>query len=101
MLVLVRKIVQRPLARQDLLNIWQNSFEVWGKEQANAYLLGLQDMLQKTAEIPSLGMSADHVLDGVFKRPYRHHMIFYRYTDDTLLVMRVARERMDVTPKSF
>ena len=97
----MRKVVQRPLARQDLLDIWQYSFETWGKEQANDYLLGLHDMLQKTAEMPTLGMSADHVLEGVFKRPYRHHMIYYRYTDETLLVMRLAHERMDVTPKSM
>jgi len=97
----MRNIVQRPLARQDLINIWQYSFETWGKEQANAYLLGLNDMLQQTSEMPTLGVSANHVLEGVFKRPYRHHMIYYRYTDETLLVLRVAHERMDVTQKSL
>jgi len=33
----MRKIVKRPLARQDLKQIWRYSFKEWGEAQADKY----------------------------------------------------------------
>ena len=55
------KLYIRPLARQDLKNIWTFSYQKWGRRQADSYLNALGLALNALAVTPDKGKPNDHV----------------------------------------
>jgi len=49
------EIVRSPLAENDLLDIWQYSYNKWGANKAGEYLLQLDSGMQGLANNPLLG----------------------------------------------
>jgi toxin ParE1/3/4 len=94
-------IIIRPLARNDLMGIWQYTYEEWGIAQADSYLRAISQLINKLALSPKLGRSADDILSGIRKIHFRHHLVLYQTSQTKLEIVRVLHERMDVTDQKL
>ncbi|NJN06242.1 MAG: type II toxin-antitoxin system RelE/ParE family toxin [Rhodobacteraceae bacterium] len=92
----MREIVQRPLARTDLLKIWRYSFERWGEAQASDYLRHLNQRIRQLALNPRHGYPLEDVAGEFRSLLVGRHLIVYRFTDRVLVVERILHQRMHV-----
>ncbi len=93
------KLKIKPLARRDLLEIWQYTYEAWGASQADSYLVSLETSLSDLISNPKLGRAIDDVRNNMRLHPFKHHLIIYQITDTSIEVVRVLHKRMDVKRK--
>ncbi|MCC2604086.1 type II toxin-antitoxin system RelE/ParE family toxin [Planctobacterium marinum] len=91
------KIEIKPLARNDLLGIWDYTFQEWGAAQADVYLQDLENAFSKLASSPLLGRSVDEIRPSLRLHPYNHHIIIYQVNDASIVIVRVLHKRMDIT----
>ena len=91
------EIVKRPLAKEDIKNIWLYSFNAWGETQADSYVLDLDQIICKLAQTPTIGVKLEKVKNNYRQYHTKHHLVFYRYTKTTLEVVRILHEKMDVS----
>ena len=89
----------RPLALEDLDSIWDYSVDGWDTEQAEKYLHSLNQSFEKLATNPSLGKSCHKIRQGYWKLQVGRHLIFYCPSDETLEIVRILHERMDILAK--
>jgi toxin ParE1/3/4 len=91
-----RKIYRlSPKAEADLEEIWLYTFNNWSLEQADRYHDSLVEAFENLANGNVSGRSVD-VRDGYFKYLVGSHVIFYRFAESGLIVVRVLHQRMDV-----
>ena len=84
-----------PLAETDLEDIWLYSFRNWSLEQADHYHNVIVEAFDDLASGRKNGRSVD-IRDGYFKHPVGSHMIYYRFTESCLVIVRILHQRMDV-----
>jgi len=85
-----------PAADQDIVEIWLYTFETWGIEKANHYLVQIEKCINSLVEQPGLGKKRNEIRGGYRSFPVGHHLIFYRQTlREKVEVVRVLHERMD------
>lgn len=84
-----------PSAEEDVREIWRYSAETWSPRQAQAYVDGLFDVMEALAVSPNEGQLAREIAEGLHKRRYVSHMIFYRAKPDGVLIVRVLHASMD------
>ena len=94
-------IVIRPLARNDIMGIWQYTYENWGVTQADSYLNEMSQLINKLASSPKLGRSADDIVLGIRKFKFKHHLILYQSNQTKLEIVRILHERMDVADQEL
>jgi toxin ParE1/3/4 len=85
-----------PRAERDLEEIWAYSARRWSVEQADRYANDLIDMIERLAEEPQQGRSAEHVRRGYLKYPIGSHVIFYRRSTTGIDVIRILHQRMNI-----
>ena len=90
------KILIRPQARSDLINIWCYTYDNWGEPQANVYTNELGKLIEKLASNPILGNSINHLRKDYRLYHIKHHFIIYRQTTEIIDVVRILGESMDV-----
>ena len=90
------ELVIRPRARRDLKGIWKYTVKEWGVAQADKYLGDIDREINGLLEFPELGVSYDHIRPGYRALHVMHHLVFYRRKDQTLQIVRVLHEAMDV-----
>ena len=83
-------------AEQDLLDIWLYTFRTWGEVQADRYLDELDLGIRLLAENPNLGSDYSHICDGYRRFSINYHRVFYRFVDESLEIVRVLHESMDI-----
>lgn len=84
-------------AKSDLKAIGRYTQENWGIKQRNRYLILLNESFQKLAANPELGRDCSELREGYRKLSVGKHVIFCRrIADDTIEIVRVLHERMDV-----
>jgi toxin ParE1/3/4 len=82
-------------AQSDIEAIYLYTFDTFGPRQADKYLGGLDETLQRLAAIPQMGRKADDLRKGLFRYLYQSHMIFYTIEQDEIVIRRVLHARMD------
>ena len=87
------------LAKQDLRSIGRYTQTTWGREQRNTYLAKIDAAFQLLAMEPQLGKSCDDLRAGYRKYPVGKHLIFYRQSANSLEIIRILHERMDITAR--
>ncbi len=92
-----RLVQLTPLAKTDLENIWLYIFKHWSLDQANRYHRDLISTIEALACGNKIGRICT-VRDGYFRYTVGQHVVFYRETEQTLDVIRVLHQRMDVKP---
>ena len=83
-------------ADQDLRGIYLYSYQEFGEDQADKYLLGLEKTFQMISDNPRIGRERpdiDHLVRCV---EHGKHVIFYDLYEDHILIVRVLHGRMDV-----
>lgn len=93
--VKARTVRLTPLAETDLEDIWTYTFERWSLEQAEHYVGELAAAFERLARGEWVGRSS-RAGDGYRRYLVGAHVVFYRETTETLDVIRVLHQRMDV-----
>jgi toxin ParE1/3/4 len=88
-----------PRAEEDVREIWRYTRETWSERQAQAYVDDLFDMMEALAVEPSRGRAADELGAGLRKQSRASRVIFYRTTQDGVLIVRVLHTRMDAAAR--
>ena len=85
-------------ANQTLDEIWEYSLETWGEKQAEIYIEGLFNILQKAAsrEVLWRKLHKQTFLETYFVK-YQRHYIFFRELEDNLIgVISIIHEQRDI-----
>ena len=90
------RFIVSPRARADISDIWNYAIEQWGERQAEIYLRLLQAAVDAVASDPKVGPICDDVRPGYRKYRVGSHVLFYRVTANTVVVVRILHQRMDV-----
>ncbi len=88
-------IVLSPRAKLDLSEIWDYTFSQWGADQAEKYVRELWSAIENAAGDPTKSVDIDDVRRGYRKSRAGSHVIFFKFTDDGLDVVRILHQRMD------
>ncbi len=80
-------------AKADLRDIALYTQAMWGREQRNSYVFGLEDVFVRLAAMPGLGRSREDIRPGVFSYPAGRHMVWYRPVDAGIEILRVVHTR--------
>ncbi|PHQ98814.1 MAG: toxin, ParE-ParD toxin-antitoxin system [Marinosulfonomonas sp.] len=83
-------------AKADLIDVWSTTFETWGADQADTYLDDIDRALNGLAENPLLGSDCSDIVQGVRRLITGRHVAFYQVSDDTIFVIRVLHQSMDM-----
>lgn len=67
----------------------------WGKRQTRAYLGALEVSIQKIVTNPMLGQEAGLKPDDVRRIRSGREVIFYRFDDNEVEIVRILHDRMD------
>ena len=85
-----------PVAKEHLREIWEYTVAKWGTDQAEKYLLGIDEQLALIAENPEMGFDHPKITPGCRSYPYESHVIFYLLTPDEVQVVGVLHGRRDL-----
>ena len=85
-------------ARERLLEIWDYTERKWGEEQADKYVRGLVEAVERVqGQRHRWRPVGDPQIQGVFFVRYEHHHVFFRELDGGVLgVISVLHESMDI-----
>ena len=83
-------------AVSDLEEIWLYTVEKWSIEQADRYYNLIFDEINYICKNINAGKSMEHVRKGYRASKVKSHLIFYRVLNDTIEVIRILHERMDI-----
>jgi toxin ParE1/3/4 len=80
----------------DLEAIWFYTVEKWSVEQADRYYNLIFEELNYICKNSTAGKSMEHVRKGYLFSKVKSHLIFYKISNDTIEVIRILHERMDI-----
>lgn len=84
-------------AVEDLAKIWDYTFEVWSKRQADKYYEMLIWNCQEIANNPSFGKKYEGITQNLMGFKANRHIIFYRNTNEEFIeIIRILHESMDL-----
>ena len=83
-------------AVSDLEEIWLYSVKKWSTEQADRYYNLIFDEINYICKNINAGKSMEHVRKGYRASKVKSHLIFYRVLNDTIEIIRILHERMDI-----
>jgi toxin ParE1/3/4 len=90
------RVTLTPAASNDLDKIWSYSFETWGAKQATVYIRDIQTVLERLVHRTGISQTVN-VREGYKKARAGSHMIYFRRPNtDSILVVRILHQRMDV-----
>ena len=92
----MRPIHLRPLAEQDLNNIWLYSFQDWGEAQADQYFDQLNNAIELLGNAPLMCHIRQEFTPPVRIHHHASHLIIYVATEDNIEIIRVLHESMDI-----
>ena len=82
-------------AAEDIETIAEFSIRQRGLARAEKYILGQHETFQRLVEFPDLGRDASDIRRGYRKIETASHSVFYRKTNNGVLIVRVLHQRMD------
>lgn len=92
---MMRQIVLRPQAQDDIDKIWDYSAAQWDMDQADAYVGDIRAALRLIATSPSIGSDYTFLARGLRKFNSGSHAIFYLHGDQSIDIVRILHQRMD------
>ncbi|NOZ09540.1 MAG: type II toxin-antitoxin system RelE/ParE family toxin [Gammaproteobacteria bacterium] len=82
-------------AAKDIEQILQRSIVDFGLAQTEIYFHSLKTCLELLGENPGMGGGADDIRQGYRRFAHESHVIFYRASEQGILVVRILHKRMD------
>lgn len=83
-------------AVSDLEEIWLYTAGKWSIEQADRYYNLIFEEINYICKNITAGKSMEHVRKGYRTSKVKSHLIFFRVLNDTIEVIRILHERMDI-----
>lgn len=83
-------------AVSDLEEIWLYTAEKWSVEQADRYYNLIFDEINYICKNINTGKSMEHVRKDYRASKVKSHLIFYKVLHNTIEVIRILHERMDI-----
>jgi toxin ParE1/3/4 len=90
---LTLRLVFRPKAEADLLEIWDYTVARWSVAQAEGYLGGLDQTLRLLCDHPDIARLHEEFTPPVRLHPYRSHLVIFMASEAALEVIRVVHMR--------
>ena len=90
------QVLYRPAALADLDQIHDATREMWGLAQAEHYLSQLRAAVERVVQHPRSGRVYDVAATEYRAVSSGRHLIFYRLEPDTIVVVRILHDRMDM-----
>jgi toxin ParE1/3/4 len=84
-------------ARSDLDGIGVYTRDEWGMDQAMRYLTALDQCFQHLAKTSDAGRPRPDIRPGLFSERCNRHVVFFRRTSNSLEILRILHDRMDVS----
>jgi toxin ParE1/3/4 len=85
----------RPKAEEDLENIYEYSYQEFGRARADQYIEDLDSAFHKLADKPSLGSDYSHVRPALMAYRVVSHVVFFKPSVDGIIILRVLHKSMD------
>ena len=83
-------------AVSDIEEIWLFTVEKWSVEQADRYYNLIFDEINFICKNSDAGKSMEYIRKGYRASKVKSHLIFYRIINDTIEIIRILHERMDI-----
>ena len=83
-------------AVSDLEEIWLYNVQKWSVDQADRYYKLIFDEINFICKNKNTGKSMEHGRKGYRASKVKSHLIFYRIQNNTVEVIRILHERMDI-----
>jgi toxin ParE1/3/4 len=80
----------------DLEEIWLYTVDKWSVVQADRYYMQIIDEVEYICKNVDAGKSIDDIRKGYRVTKVKSHLIFYRVVNDTVEIIRILHERMDI-----
>jgi len=80
----------------DLEEIWVFTVDKWSVAQADRYYLLIIDEIEFICKNITCGKSMHNIRKGYRATKVKSHLIFYRVVNDTVEIIRILHERMDI-----
>lgn len=90
------KVLLLPAASRDLDAIAVYTMQQWGTAQARHYLAGMRASITSLADFPLRNPVYRSEEKEFRKLLCGHHLIFYLVIEDTVQIIRILHERMDI-----
>ena len=85
------------IADKDLEDIFDYTFDEFGFDQAEKYLLEFEEIFQNLIINPQIGKKRDEIKQGLYSFPKDNHIIFYRILDNHIRIVRVLHGSRDIS----
>jgi toxin ParE1/3/4 len=85
----------------DLEEIWLYTVKKWSIEQADRYYGLIFDEINYICKNITAGKSMEHVRKGYRASKVKSHLIFCRVFNETIEIVRILHERMDIENRFF
>ena len=92
----IRTYVISKKAVPDLEELWLYTVEKWSAGQADRYYNLIFDEINYICKNSDAGKSMEHVRKGYRASKVKSHLIFYKISNDTIEIVRILHERMDI-----
>lgn len=90
-----RKLRFHSSAQRDFTNLASRSEREWGKVRTRRYLDEIERKIQSILENPMLGHDAGLPRAGLRRISAGRDVIFYRFDDQQVEIVRIIHDRMD------
>lgn len=80
----------------DLQDIYVYSEQMWGEDQARAYLVSLFDAFDAIGLNPAIGRLRSELGDGIRSLPHASHVIFFMEWQGEAAILRVLHGSRDI-----
>jgi len=85
-----------PAAKSDLKDIWNYTVQSFGLNQAERYMLKIENKLYLLASNPQIGIKRPEIKDGYYSFPVEKHIVFYLIKDDSIIIIGILHCKMDI-----
>lgn len=82
-------------AAADIEGLGDYGLATFGLAQSLKYHLALESRFELLAEFPRIGTPTYDLRPGLYRYPYKAHMIFYTIEPDHMFIVRVLSARAD------
>lgn len=90
------RYVLRPLAEQDIADIWMDGADRWGPSQADRYFDGMVDLFELLSAQPEIARLRNEFNPPVRFHIYGSHVVIFEAIDTGISILRVLHQRRDI-----
>lgn len=80
-------------AEEDIDSVLAYTFNTWGSAQEGTYRGVLWNAFQRIQAFPEIGRRVSGDREDLREHTLEHHIILYRYANDTVTILRVVNPR--------